>query len=88
MQKCLVIQRSSLASKKSTFGDVSVEVADTLELIGSLEMTQGCLKQAHRTLTKVKSSPARTSKLLFASVTVYKCTFERLQTAEGDVATL
>lgn len=43
--------------KKSTFGDVSVEVADALELIGSLEMTQGCLRQAHRTLTKVKSTP-------------------------------
>lgn len=52
-----MIQRSSLATKKSTFGEVSVEVADTLELIGSLEMTQGCLKQAHRTMTKVNSTP-------------------------------
>ncbi|CAG13081.1 unnamed protein product [Tetraodon nigroviridis] len=52
LQKCLVIQRSSVAPKKSTFGDVSVKVADTLELIGSLEMTQGCLKQAHRTMTE------------------------------------
>ncbi|XP_011605172.2 tetratricopeptide repeat protein 23 isoform X1 [Takifugu rubripes] len=51
-EKCLDIQRSSLATKKSTFGDVSVEVADTLELIGSLEMAQGCLRQAHRTMTK------------------------------------
>uniref|UniRef100_H3DPI0 Tetratricopeptide repeat domain 23 n=1 Tax=Tetraodon nigroviridis TaxID=99883 RepID=H3DPI0_TETNG len=51
-EKCLVIQRSSVAPKKSTFGDVSVKVADTLELIGSLEMTQGCLKQAHRTMTE------------------------------------
>lgn len=34
-----------------------MEVADTLEVIGSLEMTQGCLKQAHRTMTKVNSTP-------------------------------
>lgn len=51
--------------KKSTFGDVSVEVADALELIGSLEMTQGLLRQAHRTLTKVKTNGARTSQLAF-----------------------
>lgn len=69
--------------KKSTFGDVSAEVADALELMGSLEMTQGCLRQAHRTLTKVKP----TSQLAFAVVTAYKCTLERLQTPEGDVAT-
>lgn len=79
---CLDIQRSSLATKKSTFGDVSVEVADALELIGSLEMTQGCVKQAHRTMTKVNSTP----RLVFALVTAQKCAPERLQTAEGNVA--
>lgn len=53
LQRCVEIQRASLASKRSTFGDLSAEVADTLQLIGSLEMSGGSLKQAHRTLTKV-----------------------------------
>lgn len=33
-----------------------MEVADTLELIGGLEMTQGQLKPAHRTMTKVNTA--------------------------------
>lgn len=73
--------------KKSTFGDVSVEVADALELIGSLEMTQGLLRQAHRTLTKVKPTPRGHPSWRFAVVTAYKCTLARLQSPEGDVAT-
>lgn len=88
LQKCLDIQRSSLTTKKSTFGDVSVEVADTLELIGSLEMTQGCLRQAHRTMTKVNTTPHEQQKLLFALVTTYKCTLEMLQTAKGNITTV
>lgn len=50
------IQRASLATKRSTFGDLSAEVADTLQLIGSLEMSEGRMKQAHRTMTKVITS--------------------------------
>ncbi|XP_074533433.1 tetratricopeptide repeat protein 23 isoform X2 [Halichoeres trimaculatus] len=51
-EKCLEIQRASLSSKRSTFGDLSAEVADTLQLIGSVDMTAGRMKQAHRNMTK------------------------------------
>nr|XP_020467433.1 tetratricopeptide repeat protein 23-like isoform X2 [Monopterus albus] len=51
-ERCVEIQAASLSSKRSTFGDLSAEVADTLQLIGSVEMTQGKVKQAHRTMTK------------------------------------
>ncbi|KAI3370734.1 hypothetical protein L3Q82_007278 [Scortum barcoo] len=50
--RCVEIQRASLAAKRSTFGDLSAEVADTLQLIGSVEMTEGQMRQAHRTMTK------------------------------------
>lgn len=52
-QTCEEIQRASLATKRSAFGDLSTEVADTLQLIGSLEMSEGRAKLAHRTMTKV-----------------------------------
>ncbi|CAB1323216.1 unnamed protein product [Coregonus sp. 'balchen'] len=43
-ERCVEIQRESLALKRETFGDLSPEVADTLQLIGGVEMTQGqCL---------------------------------------------
>ncbi|XP_014902435.1 tetratricopeptide repeat protein 23 [Poecilia latipinna] len=51
-EKCVEIQRASLESKISTFGDLSSEVAETLQLIGSVEMTEGRVNQAHRTMTK------------------------------------
>ncbi|XP_044049982.1 tetratricopeptide repeat protein 23 isoform X2 [Siniperca chuatsi] len=51
-ERCVEIQRASLATKRSTFGDPSGELADTLQLIGSVEMTEGKMKQAHRTMTK------------------------------------
>ncbi|XP_034089528.1 tetratricopeptide repeat protein 23 isoform X1 [Gymnodraco acuticeps] len=51
-ERCVEIQRASLATKRSTFGDVSAEVADTLQLIGSVEMSEGRVEQAHRTMTK------------------------------------
>ncbi|KAG7523028.1 tetratricopeptide repeat protein 23-like isoform X2 [Solea senegalensis] len=51
-ERCVEIQRSSLPLKRSTFGDLSTEVADTLQLIGSVEMTEGRMVQAHRTMTK------------------------------------
>lgn len=60
-QRCVEIQRSSLASKRSTFGDLSAEVADTLQLIGSLEMSGGALRHAHRTLTKVTPPTTQTN---------------------------
>lgn len=56
LQRCVEIQRAYLAIKRSTFGDLSAEVADTLQLIGSVEMTEGRMKQAHRTMTKVITS--------------------------------
>ncbi|XP_059191665.1 tetratricopeptide repeat protein 23 isoform X2 [Centropristis striata] len=51
-ERCVEIQRASLPSKRSTFGDLSAEVADTLQLIGSVEMSEGRVKQAHKTMTK------------------------------------
>ncbi|KAM4733494.1 tetratricopeptide repeat protein 23 [Anableps anableps] len=51
-EKCLEIQRASLESKRSTFGDLSSEVAETLQLIGSVEMTEGRMNQAYRTMTE------------------------------------
>ncbi|XP_017261505.1 tetratricopeptide repeat protein 23 isoform X2 [Kryptolebias marmoratus] len=51
-EKCVAIQRASLDSKRSAFGDLSAEVADSLQLIGSVEMTEGKMNQAHRTMTK------------------------------------
>ncbi|XP_061577897.1 tetratricopeptide repeat protein 23 [Cololabis saira] len=51
-KKCVEIQRASLDAKRSAFGDLSAEVADTLQLIGSVEMTEGRMDQAHRTMTK------------------------------------
>ncbi|XP_034032457.1 tetratricopeptide repeat protein 23 [Thalassophryne amazonica] len=51
-ERCAEIQRASLTFKRSTFGDFSAEVADTLQLIGSVEMTQGQMKQAYRNMTK------------------------------------
>ncbi|XP_068595514.1 tetratricopeptide repeat protein 23 [Brachionichthys hirsutus] len=51
-KRCVEIQRSSLSDKRSTFGITSAEVAHTLLLIGSSEMTEGKMKRAHRTLTK------------------------------------
>ncbi|KAF7224511.1 tetratricopeptide repeat protein 23 [Nothobranchius furzeri] len=51
-EKCVEIQRSSLDSKRSAFGDRSSEVAETLQLIGSAEMTEGKMSQAHRTMSQ------------------------------------
>ncbi|XP_041651977.1 tetratricopeptide repeat protein 23 [Cheilinus undulatus] len=51
-ERCAEIQRASLPSKRYTFGDLSAEVAETFQLIGSLEMTEGRMKQAHSTMTK------------------------------------
>ncbi|XP_068458848.1 tetratricopeptide repeat protein 23 isoform X2 [Clinocottus analis] len=51
-ERCVDIQKASLAPKRSTFGDLSAEVADTLQLIGSVEMSEGRLKPAHRTMRK------------------------------------
>lgn len=67
---------------------MSVEVADALELIGSLEMTQGRLKQAHRTMTKVNTTPHEQQELMFSLVTTYKCTLEMPHAAKGNVTTL
>ncbi|KAM6927100.1 tetratricopeptide repeat protein 23 [Lycodopsis pacificus] len=51
-ERCVEIQKASLATKRSTFGDLSAEVADTLQLLGSVEMSEGRLTPAHRTMRK------------------------------------
>ncbi len=71
LQRCVEIQRASLATKRSTFGDLSAEVADTLQLIGSVEMTEGRMKQAHRTMTKVITSHrTQTAQLMSTNMTL------------------
>ncbi|XP_030621190.1 tetratricopeptide repeat protein 23 [Chanos chanos] len=51
-ERVVEIQRESLALKRKTFGDLSAELADTLQLIGGVEMTQGQMRQAYRTMKK------------------------------------
>jgi len=67
-QKCVEIQLASLDSKRCAFGDLSSEVADTLQLIGSVEMTKGRMDQAHRTMTEVIIVCHRTSTAYIISV--------------------
>ncbi|XP_016320757.1 tetratricopeptide repeat protein 23-like [Sinocyclocheilus anshuiensis] len=51
-ERCAEIQRESLAYKKSKFGELSAEVAEALQLIGGVEMTQCQMRHAHRTFKK------------------------------------
>lgn len=51
-ERCLELQKASLPCKRTLFGDLSTEVADSLQLIGSVEMTRGQLLQAYRTMTE------------------------------------
>ncbi|XP_029008672.1 tetratricopeptide repeat protein 23 isoform X2 [Betta splendens] len=51
-ERCVGIQQASLASKRSTFGDLSAEVADTLQLIASVEMSEGRMRQAYKTMAE------------------------------------
>ncbi|KAG7473250.1 hypothetical protein MATL_G00093640 [Megalops atlanticus] len=51
-ESAVKIQRESLPLKRSVFGDLSAEVAETLQLIGGVEMTQGDMRRAHRTMSK------------------------------------
>ncbi|XP_067090582.1 tetratricopeptide repeat protein 23 [Osmerus mordax] len=51
-QSCGELQRASLPLKRAAFGDLSPEVAGTLQLIGGVEMTQGQVRQAHRSMRK------------------------------------
>lgn len=77
VQRCMEIQRASLATKRSTFGELSAEVADTLQLIGSVEMTEGRMKLAHRTMTKViTSSNRQTAQLMFVLAATCKFILE------------
>ena len=52
-QNAVRIQRESLPLKRSAFGDLSQEVAETLQLIGGAEMTQGDMRRAHSSMSKV-----------------------------------
>ena len=54
------LQRASLPLKRAAFGDLSPEVAGTLQLIGGVEMTQGQVRQAHRSMRKVKHGGGQT----------------------------
>lgn len=49
---CVELQGASLPLKRETFGDLSPEVADTLQLMGGVEMSRGLVVEAHRSLRK------------------------------------
>lgn len=51
-ERCLELQKASLPCKRALFGDLSAEVADALQLMGSVEMTRGKLLEAYRTMTE------------------------------------
>ncbi|KAG9340754.1 hypothetical protein JZ751_020346 [Albula glossodonta] len=51
-ESAVKLQRGSLPMKRIMFGDLSPEVVDTLQLIGGVEMTQGDMRRAHRTMSK------------------------------------
>ncbi|KAI1904512.1 hypothetical protein AGOR_G00006410 [Albula goreensis] len=51
-ESAVKLQRGSLPMKRIVFGDLSPEVVDTLQLIGGVEMTQGDMRRAHRTMSK------------------------------------
>ncbi|XP_023673009.2 tetratricopeptide repeat protein 23 isoform X1 [Paramormyrops kingsleyae] len=51
-ERAMKILKESVSLKKSTFGDLSAEVADSLQLIGGVQMTQGEMMQAYRTMSK------------------------------------
>ncbi|KAJ8417404.1 hypothetical protein AAFF_G00286310 [Aldrovandia affinis] len=51
-ERAVKLQRESLALKRGLFGDLSPEVANTLQLIGGVEMTQGDMRRAHKTMSK------------------------------------
>ncbi|TRY66393.1 hypothetical protein DNTS_003358 [Danionella cerebrum] len=51
-ERCAEMQRETLSFKKRIFGELSAEVEEALQLIGGVEMTQGRMRHAHRTLKK------------------------------------
>ncbi|XP_055011932.1 tetratricopeptide repeat protein 23 isoform X2 [Boleophthalmus pectinirostris] len=51
-EKCVELQRASLSSKRAQFGELSAGVADTLQLIASVEMSKGELSQAYRSMSQ------------------------------------
>ncbi|KAJ0029184.1 hypothetical protein NQD34_004181, partial [Periophthalmus magnuspinnatus] len=51
-ERCMELQRASLPSKCAQFGELSAGVADTLQLIASVEMNRGQLSQAYRSMSQ------------------------------------
>lgn len=51
-ERCLELQKASLPCKRSLFGDLSAEVADTLQLVGSVEMSRGQLLPAYKSMAQ------------------------------------
>nr|XP_006007225.1 PREDICTED: tetratricopeptide repeat protein 23-like isoform X1 [Latimeria chalumnae] len=51
-KQAAVLLLDSLESKKSTFGELSAEVAETYRLLGGIELAQGDQKRAHHKLKK------------------------------------
>uniref|UniRef100_A0A8C6UK47 Tetratricopeptide repeat domain 23 n=1 Tax=Neogobius melanostomus TaxID=47308 RepID=A0A8C6UK47_9GOBI len=51
-ERCLELQKAALPCKRALFGDLSEEVADALQLTGSVQMTQGQLLPAYRSMAQ------------------------------------
>ncbi|XP_063053551.1 tetratricopeptide repeat protein 23 [Engraulis encrasicolus] len=51
-ERSVSLQREAVSLKRRVFGDLSAEVAQALMLIGGVEMTQGHIRHAHKTLSQ------------------------------------
>ncbi|KAK7925863.1 hypothetical protein WMY93_008173 [Mugilogobius chulae] len=49
-ERCAELLGASLPSKRALFGEMSAEVADTLQLLGSVEMSLGQMSRAYRSM--------------------------------------
>nr|XP_006007227.1 PREDICTED: tetratricopeptide repeat protein 23-like isoform X3 [Latimeria chalumnae] len=62
-KQAAVLLLDSLESKKSTFGELSAEVAETYRLLGGIELAQGDQKRAHHKLKKIFGSSWKREKI-------------------------
>ncbi|MBN3310817.1 TTC23 protein, partial [Amia calva] len=53
-ERAVTLLKESLPLKKVTFGELSVEVAETYQILGGVEMAQCHVRRAYKTLKKVK----------------------------------
>ncbi|XP_064392032.1 tetratricopeptide repeat protein 23-like [Halichondria panicea] len=54
-QKVIPLLNELISDKKTAFGELSIEVGESLRLLGTVQLTQGDVKQAAKSLTKAKN---------------------------------